>query len=143
MPISRGDIGKWDIFRYFVKPIPTNYISVPIGVNDVFGSEVIVIDARSFGYNMLLITGYYDNVGGAFASGETLTVRRVAYYADGSKATYDRSYTSTGLRSYIEGMWEISSVFRIKPLVAVGVMAKTNMSSTSVTLSVAVSGYMI
>lgn len=143
MPISRGDIGKWDIFRYFVKPIPTNYVSVPIGVGDVFGSEVIVIDARSLGYNTLLITGYYDNVGGTFTTGETLTVRRVAYYADGSKITFDRSYTSTGLRLYGEGMWEVSNLFRNNPLVAVGVMAKTNMGSTSVTLTVAVSGYMI
>jgi hypothetical protein len=143
MPISRGDIGRWDVFRRLSRPVPISYISIPIGLNNAFGDVIVIADARRHGYNMLLIEGLYDNIEGSFAPGEVLTVRRIAYYDDGSIGTLDRTYSSTGLRLYAEGMWEISYVFRVKPVVAVGITAMTNMSTTSVTLKVAVSGYMV
>ena len=139
----RGDIGKWDIFRFFVKPYRINLKTIPIGLNDTFGTEVTVIDVRAEGYNQFMIFSFYDNVGGTFASGETLTVRRVYYYADGSTITFDRTYTSTGYRTYTESFTEVSTQGRAKPLIAIGVMAKTNMSTTNVILYSGVSGYMI
>jgi len=121
------------------------YISVPIGTGDVFGSRVTIVDARSLGYLQLILEAIFEIIGGTLASGETVTIRHICVFSDGTETYYDRSYTSTGNWAYTITYTEFSeSMFRhpSKVPVALVVQAKTNMSTTSATVSVTGRGWL-
>jgi len=138
-----SDLKKWDVLR---KPIRlfSKGISVPIGLNDTFGPRTTIIDARDLGYAQLILEGMVDSRSGTFASGETVTVRHICVYDDGSEDYVDRSYTTTGSAGYsAAGLNAEFYNFRhnTKIPVAFVVQAKTNMASTSVTLTVFAMGW--
>jgi hypothetical protein len=133
---------KCDVLR---KPIRTFYLGthISVGVNDTFGPRVTVIDARAKGYRQLILEHLYEYRGGTFASGETVTVRHICVYDDGSEDYYDRSYTTTGATDYTVVAYEyIYFRHSTKIPVALVSQAKSNMSSTSVTILNSVKGWM-
>jgi hypothetical protein len=121
-------------------------VSVPIGVNNSFGSRTVVIDCRKFGCKQLVLEGLSDYRSGTFASGETVTVRHICVYDDGSEDYTDRNYTTAGTTAYsAAGLSAEYYAFRnpSKTPVAFVVQAKTNKKTTSVKLTVYAMGMML
>jgi hypothetical protein len=121
-------------------------VSVPIGVNDSFGERTVIIDCRKFGCKQLIVEGINDTRTGTFASGETVTVRHICVYEDGTENYTDRSYTTTGANTYsAAGLNAEFYYFRnpSKTPVAFVVQAKTNKATTSVKLTVYAMGMML
>jgi hypothetical protein len=140
-----SDLKKWDVLRKPIRPVNANAISVPIGLNNTFGPRITIIDARELGYAQLILDGINDTRSGTFASGETVTVRHICVFDDGSESYVDRSYTTTGANTYsAAGLNAEFYPFRDNTRIPVAfvVQAKTNMASTSVTLVVYAMGWM-
>jgi hypothetical protein len=125
----------------------TGDISIPIGVNGAFGAETKIVDARDyFAVSQLVLEAFSHSRGGTFGTGETLTVRTICTFDDGSTAYVDRSYTSTGGNTYNAANMNAefqSTMFRNpnKNPVKCSVQAKTNLSSTTVTLTCRAIGF--
>jgi len=139
-----SDVKKWDVFRRPIRPfwLGTS-VSIPVGVNNTFGPRTTVIDARAWGYRQLMAEHFYESRGGTFASGETVTVRHIIVYDDGSEDYYDRSFTTTGATDYTitaPEFWYLRNSTKIP--VAFVAQAKSNMSSTSVTIAIVMKGWM-
>jgi hypothetical protein len=138
-----SDVKKWDVLRRPIRPFVIAGVAIPVGVGNVFGARVTVIDARAIGYRQLMLEHIYESRGGTFASGETVTVRHICVYEDGSEDSYDRSYTTTGAVDYLVNASEFA-YFRhsTKVPVAYVAQAKSNLSSTSVIITNTVKGWM-
>jgi hypothetical protein len=120
-----GNVGYWtDNFK------STN-VGVTVGTNGVYGSaSTITSPSNIITYPRVKITW-----GGTFGTGETVTVKVEAVYTDGSTAYIEKSATATG------SLWLtdddiISLITQGKDITKLNVYAKTNLSSTSVTVTV-------
>jgi hypothetical protein len=140
-----SDLKKWDVLRHPVRPVNLPAVSVPVGLSDVFGDRVTVISARALGCFQLILECIIDYRSGTFASGETVTIRHICVFHDGSEGYYDRAFTTTGSTNYTIGNVEFSrNMFRDSDKIPVAfvVQAKTNQPSTSVSVSVEGKGWM-
>jgi len=106
-------------------------LSVTIGVNDVYG-DPIAITTRSglVTYPRVKITW-----GGTFGAGETVTVKVSAIYLDGTSTFIERSATGTGT-AWLTDDEIMSLITEGKDIRRLEVQAKTNLASTTVTVSV-------
>jgi len=110
-------------------------LSVPVGNGDAYGSPVAIYSPSGvITFPRVKIT--WD---GTFASGETVTVKIEAVYADGSAAYVEKSATAAGsLWLTDDDIMQLISQW--KEILYLNVYAKTNMSSTSVTVTVTAYG---
>ncbi|MCD6487813.1 MAG: hypothetical protein J7K21_01125 [Desulfurococcales archaeon] len=142
-----SDIKYHDIYRYLVKRfniwhIFNGFASIPVGVNDSYGDEVTIIRASDFGGVMVLLEVLYDIIGGTFQSDEIVTVKHIIVYHDGTRKEVERSYTSTQTKGWSTGTTEVLATRHpTKRCVEIRVAAKTNMSSTSVTVEITGGGW--
>jgi len=106
-------------------------VSVSIGTNNTYGNPVTITSPSNIiSFFRLKITW-----GGTFASGETVTVKVEAVYTDGSTSFIEKSATATG------SLWLtdddiMSLIAQGKDIIKLNIYAKTNLSSTSVTVTV-------
>ena len=127
--IVRGNIG------YDTGTLKATGVSVSIGTGDVYGSATsITSPSGRISYFRLRITW-----GGTFGTGETVTVKVEAVYSNGSTAYIEKSATSTGYL-WLTDDDLLSLVAQGKDIVQLNVYAKTNLTSTSVTVTVDVFG---
>jgi len=137
-----SDIKYHDIYRYLVKTVDTDYVSIPIGLNDTYGDEVVIARAIDFGGIMIILEMVYDKLEGTFASGETITIKHIIVYHDGTRYEMKRSYTTTQIKGYGYGTSEFfGSRATGKRVVEIRAQAKTNQLSTSVVASCRVFGW--
>jgi len=105
--------------------------SVPIGTGGAYGSAVAITSLSGvITYPRVKITW-----GGTFGTGETVTVKVEAVYSDGSTAFVEKSATATG------SLWLtdddiLALITQGKDITKINIYAKTNLSSTSVTVTV-------
>jgi len=106
-------------------------LSVPIGVSGAYGSAVKITSLSG----VITLPKVKLNVGGTFGTNETVTVKVEAVYRDGSTAYVEKSATATG------SLWLTDDdvlvlITQGKNIVKLNVYAKTNLASTSVTVTV-------
>jgi hypothetical protein len=109
-----------------------NYFDViPIGTNNIYGNEISVLP-----YSWDRLPHIRLTIAGTFATGETVTVRINVYYAHTTKYI-EKSFTSpTVYYLSIDDYVNLLDIYDgINPL-QITLQAKTNMSSTSVTVYV-------
>ena len=127
--IVRGNIG------YDTGAFKATGVSVTIGTGDAYGSATsITSPSGRISYFRLKITW-----GGTFGTGETATVKVEAIYSDGSTAYIEKSATSAGYL-WLTDDDLLRLVAQGKDIVQLNVYAKTNLTSTSVTVTVDVFG---
>ncbi|MEM0010352.1 MAG: hypothetical protein QXW39_07360 [Candidatus Bathyarchaeia archaeon] len=112
--------------------------SLTLGVSDAYGPEVIFDVEEAF--TTIIILGGQIVVGGLFKTGETVTTKITAYFYDGTSQYVERAATATGTLLLSESdlqnlMKDNQRCFRI------GIAAKSNLASTSVTISVSLRGF--
>jgi hypothetical protein len=106
-------------------------VSVTVGSGGVYGSaSVITSQSGLITYPRIKITW-----GGTFGTGETVTVKVEAVYSDGTTAYVEKSATATG------SLWLtdddiLSLITQGKDIVKLNIYAKTNLASTTVTVTV-------
>jgi hypothetical protein len=106
-------------------------VSVSVGTGGTYGSaSAITTPSGRITYPRVKITW-----GGTFGTDETVTVKVEAVYTDGSTAYVEKSATATG------SLWLtdddiMSLITQGKDIVQLNVYAKTNLSSTTVTVTV-------
>jgi hypothetical protein len=105
--------------------------SVAVGTGGAYGSATAITTLSGrVTYPRVKITW-----GGTFGTGETVTVKVEAVYSDGSTAYVEKSATATG------SLWLtdddiLALITQGKDIVKLNVYAKTNLSSTTVTVTV-------
>ena len=111
-------------------------LSIPVGTGDAYGSAKTVLSpSGAIRYFKAKI-----NVGGTFGTNETVTVKVEAVYPDGTTAYVEKSFTATG--SYWLTDDDILALTKdASTILRLNLYAKTNLSSTSVTISVDVYGH--
>jgi len=133
LPVN-NPYGKWipglSLFR--------ESVSVPIGTNNSYGNEIAVVK-RDRALNGILNLKLRITWGGTFGTNETVTVKIIFELIDGTRLSIEKSSTSA------KSLWLIDDDFLslypgCKPLNAVYAQAKTNLSSTSVSVSIDVLG---
>jgi len=111
--------------------------SPTLGSGGSFGAEVAI--EPDTGYSRIIPLGIEIDVGGTFATGETVTVRITAYFDDGTSAYIDKSFTATGTlvlsESDLRSLWKNGV-----GITKIGVQAGSSASTTSVTVTVYVRG---
>jgi len=113
--------------------------SVSVGTGNAYGSAT---SFRPRSYRITQIQGIKITWSGTFGSGETVTAKITAVYRDGTSYYVEKSATATGslwlsyddLATLLQG-WP-------KEIKRIDAQAKTNLSSTSATVSVQVLGRM-
>jgi hypothetical protein len=106
-------------------------VSVTVGTGGVYGSaKTITSPSGVITYPRVKITW-----GGTFGTGETVTVKVEAVYSDGTTAYVEKSATATG------SLWltdddVLALITQGKDIVNLNIYAKTNLSSTTVTVTV-------
>jgi len=115
-----------------------NSASIPVGVNGAYGDRTNVIDCSSY-LAALRTPKVKVEWGGTFGSGETVTVKVIFHFIDDGEAYVEKSATAVG------GVWlSDDDYFNLYPsfraITAILAQAKTNLSSTSVTVTVKVYG---
>jgi len=120
-----------DNFGFDTANFKSTGVSVPVGTGGTYGSaRAITTLSGRITYPRVKITW-----GGTFGSGETVTVKVEAVYTDGSTAYVEKSATATG------SLWltdddVLALITQGKDIVNLNVYAKTNLSSTTVTVTV-------
>jgi parallel beta-helix repeat protein len=123
--VVKGNIG------YDTENFKASGLSVTVGTGGAYGSATaITTPSGRVTYPRVKITW-----GGTFGTGETVTVKVEAVYTDGSTAYVEKSATATG------SLWLtdddiMSLITQGKDIVKLNVYAKTNLSSTTVTVTV-------
>ena len=121
----KGNIG------YDTENFKVTGLSVAIGTGGAYGNaSTITTLSGTVTYPRVKITW-----GGTFGTGETVTVKVEAVYTDGTTAYVEKSATATG------SLWltdddVLSLITQGKDIVKLNVYAKTNLSSTTVTVTV-------
>jgi hypothetical protein len=106
-------------------------LSVTVGTGGAYGSaSAITTLSGMITYPRIKITW-----GGTFGTGETVTVKVEAVYTDGTTAYVEKSATATG-STWLTDDDIISLITQGKDIVKLNVYAKTNLSSTTVTVTV-------
>jgi hypothetical protein len=122
---ARGNKG------YDTENFKSTGISVAVGTGGVYGSaSAITSPSGVIAYPRVKITW-----GGTFGTGETVTVKVEAVYSDGSTAYVEKSATAVG------SLWLtdddiLALITRGKDIVKLNIYAKTNLSSTTVTVTI-------
>jgi nitrous oxidase accessory protein NosD len=117
---------KWDTENF-----KSTGLSVSVGTGGNYGSATsITSPSGRITFPRVKITW-----GGTFGAGETVTVKVEAVYTDGSSVYIEKSATATG------SLWLtdddiIALISQGKDIVKLNIYAKTNLSSTSVTVTV-------
>jgi hypothetical protein len=125
-----GNIVKNNI-GYDTESFKVTGVSVTVGTGGAYGSATAVTTPSGrVTYPRIKITW-----GGTFGTGETVTVKVEAAYSDGTTAYVEKSATATG------SLWltdddVLSLITQGKDIVKLNVYAKTNLSSTTVTVTV-------
>jgi hypothetical protein len=130
-----GNLGSGSIVRgclgFDTENFKVTSLSVSVGRGGVYGSaSVITSPSGVITYPRIKITW-----SGTFGSGETVTVKVEAVYTDNSTAYIEKSATTTG------SLWLtdddiIALISQGKNITKLNIYAKTNLSSTSVTVTV-------
>jgi hypothetical protein len=108
---------------------------VGIGVGGAYGSPLTVTSPGGLiTYPRVKITW-----GGTFGAGETVTVKVEAVYSDGSTAYIEKPATATG-SLWLSDDDILALIAQGKDIVKLNIYAKTNLSSTSVTVTVSAYG---
>jgi hypothetical protein len=106
-------------------------LSVSIGVNGAYGSATSIKSLSGvITYPRIKITW-----GGTFGTGETVTVKVEAVYSDSSTVYVERSATAVG-SLWLSDDDILTLIANGKDIIQLNVYAKTNLSSTSVTVTV-------
>jgi len=106
--------------------------SVEVGLNDTYGTPLVIKPSKPF-FRLVLLRARVD-VTGTFQTGETITVAFRVYNIDGTYVERTKQYTSAAYD-------EVSSAFLADlqsgnpRITKIEVLAKTNMTSTSVTVT--------
>jgi hypothetical protein len=128
---STGNVKVQSNIGYVTENFKTTGLSVSVGTGGAYGSaSAITSPSGVITYPRVKITW-----GGTFGSGETVTVKVEAVYSDGSTAYVEKSATATG------SLWLtdddiLALITQGKDIVKLNVYAKTNLSSTTVTVTV-------
>jgi hypothetical protein len=133
MPISKAGSNTIvkDNIGYDTENFKVTGVSISVGTGGAYGSaSAVQTPSGRVTYPRVKITW-----GGTFGTGETVTVKVEAVYTDGSTAYIEKSATTTG------SLWLtdddiISLITQGKDIVKLNVYAKTNLSSTTVTVTV-------
>jgi len=125
----KGNLGyPTDSFKTTAQP-------VEIGVSDVYGAATEITSPSWVVSHFRLKV----NIGGTFATGETITVKVECVWEDGTVTSVEKAYTATGVEWLSDDdmltLWQDKNTCR-----KVNVYAKTNLASTTVTCSVDVLG---
>jgi hypothetical protein len=123
--VIRNNMGyRTDSFKY-------TGLSVPIGKNDAYGSPVSIMTPSG------VITYFRARItwGGTFGVGETVTVKIQVTYDDGSTAYIEKSATATG-SVWLTDEDIMSLVAHGKAIIKMDIYAKTNLPSTTATVSI-------
>jgi hypothetical protein len=111
--------------------------SPTLGTGGALGSEISLTPDP--GYVRIVPLGVRINVGGTFASGESVTVRITLYFDDGTSAYVDKTYTATGVYYLTDA--DFFSVWKSGVgATRIGVRAGSSAAATSVTVTVTVRG---
>jgi hypothetical protein len=123
--VVKGNIG------YDTENFKVTGLSVTVGTGGAYGSATsITTPSGRVSYPRVKITW-----GGTFGTDETVTVKVQAVYTDGTTAYVEKSATATG------SLWltdddVLSLITQGKDIVNLNVYAKTNLASTTVTVTV-------
>jgi hypothetical protein len=123
--IIRDNMGyRTDSFKY-------TGLSIPIGVNDTYGPAREILTPSG------VITNFRARItwGGTFGSGETVTVKIRVAYDDLSVAYIEKSATAPG-STWLTDEDIMSLVAHNKAIIKMDIYAKTNLASTTATVSV-------
>jgi len=133
-PISRDGVNLkiHDNVGFDTETFKATSLSVTIGTSGVYGSAKTITSLSGLiTYPRIKITW-----GGTFGTGETVTVGIEAVYSDGSKSTLvEKSATATG-SLWLSDDDILTLIANGKDIVQLNIYAKTNLSSTSVTVTV-------
>jgi hypothetical protein len=131
-------IDKTFYIQQFYKKLTIGYesfkstgVSVPIGLNDNYGNPAVVTSPKGYFINPRVKITW----GGTFGTGETVTVAVIFYYNDGTYAGIEKSATAPG------SMWltdddYLALVTQGEDITQLRFHAKTNLASTSVTVTI-------
>jgi hypothetical protein len=128
---STGNVKVQSNIGYVTENFKTTGLSVSVGTGGAYGSaSAITSPSGVITYPRVKITW-----GGTFGTDETVTVKVEAVYSDGSTAYVEKSATATG------SLWLtdddiLSIITQGKDIVKLNIYAKTNLSSTTVTVTV-------
>jgi hypothetical protein len=123
--VVKGNIG------YDTESFKVTGLSVAVGTGNAYGSaSAITTLSGRVTYPRVKITW-----GGTFGTGETVTVKVEAVYTDGTTAYVEKSATATG-SIWLTDDDVLSLITQGKDIVKLNVYAKTNLSSTTVTVTV-------
>jgi len=126
--VVRGNIG------YPTDSFKSAGLSVEVGAGDYGSATEITSPSGVISHAKLKI-----NIGGTFATDETVTVKVECVWESGNTTSIEKAYTATGSEWLSEDDW--LSLWRDSDsLRKINVYAKSNQSSTSVTCSVDVIG---
>jgi len=108
-------------------------VDLTLGTNSEYGPTATLLQTYKFA--LIGLPRIYLDVGGTFASGETVTVRIRAVYIDGGETEITVNLTSTGIRSLTdqEYYWLANGNSFLEKIEAEGY---SNQASTNVTVSV-------
>jgi hypothetical protein len=116
---------------YYTENFKSTGVSVTVGTGGAYGSaSAITSPSGVITYPRVKITW-----GGTFGSGETVTVKVEAVYTDQSTAYVEKSATAVG-SAWLTDDDVLTLVTQGKDIVKLNVYAKTNLSSTTVTVTV-------
>jgi parallel beta-helix repeat protein len=129
--VSPGTFMIRDNVGYDTGNFKATGVGVAVGTGGAYGSAVAITSPSGrITYPRIKITW-----GGTFGTGETVTVRVEAVYSDGSTAYVERSATAVG-SAWLTDDDVLALIAKGKDIIKLNVYAKSNMSTTSVTVTV-------
>jgi hypothetical protein len=135
---SRHDRGGADPLDYsLIAKLLLKSVSPTLGTGGALGSAVSI--TPDSGFTRIVPLGIKIDVGGTFASGETVTVRITFVFDDGTNLYVDKSFTATGT-TYLTDADFFSLWKNGVGITRINVQAGSSASTTSVTVTVTVRG---